>query len=548
MLRRAPIVLTLFLTLVISMTLSIAGTAAPVGGADAERAKAKGKPSLSASPKRPLQGNTVKLRTTLPTKFKRKVTLQRQSGKKWKSVARKSTKPSGKVRFKVSVPVDVKFRVKAKAVRHSGRRFPAVTTKTRSVRVTLRAELASQTASGTAGNAESGSSDVSDDGRYVVFSSEATDLMSGVSGYAPGNAQIFLRDRKTGSVVLVSAAAPGVAANGSSIWPRISGNGRHVVFASSASNLVANDNAGFQDIFRWDRVSGSLVRISVAGAGGDANASSHDPSISADGELIAFSTQASNIDGDDTNGLSDIYLWDANTGECDRISRDAAGNDPNGASFSGVVSANGAYITYSSAASDLSFNDDNSAVDVFRVKRTGGLPAVVSRGVGGSGDAAASTGPAASSANGRYVAFASLADNLVPGGSPDNGKLNVFVRDMTTQTTVLVSSKPGGGPTGDHSLPPGWVSNDGRFVVFTSLAPDLVAGDTNSSADVFVWDRSKARSKMLVTNRASGLPNGPIFEPRVTPDMRWMVFYSTAGNLVRRDSNGLLDSFVWRLK
>jgi hypothetical protein len=270
--------------------------------------------------------------------------------------------------------------------------------------------------------------------------------------------------------------------------------------------------------------------------------------MSATGDVIAYSTEATDIDTDDDNGLSDIYAWDADTGESDRVSQDLVGDDPNGSSTSGVVSANGAYVTFASAASDLSLGDSNGKRDVFRHELAGGGTAIVSRGVSDPGNDDTSSSSAQMSADGRYVAFASLADNLVPGGSPDNGKLNVFLRDMVTQTTVLVSSDPSGGPTDNHSLPPSWVSADGQRVMFTSLATDLVPGDANGAkADALVWDRATGRSARVLRNRHGDQPNDAVYEPVPSADGRWLGFYSVATDLVPGDTDPKSDSYVWRM-
>jgi Tol biopolymer transport system component len=534
----------------ISLLLAATGAVAPTSAAPADDgAERKKKPVLTSSPALPLQGTTLTLRTKLPTKFKRKTQLQQRSGPTWVTVARRKTKRNGKVAFQVVAGGDATYRVLAKKTKHRGKRYKKLVTKPHAAPVTLRAELVSATPAGVSPGGESGSVDLSADGRYVVFASSATTLVPGVTGYVPEQANVFLRDRATGVTTLVSHATAGatVAGNNGSFWPRVSADGRYVVFVSVADDLVAGDDEGHQDIFRWDRNTGNIIRISEAGAGGDANASSHDPSMSADGHVIAYTTEAANIDSDDDNGLFDVYAWDADTGESDRVSIDVLGDDPNGPSHSGIVSANGAYVSFASEAGDLTFNDTNGVRDVFRRDLAGGT-AIVSRGVSAAGDGATSASGAAISSDGRYVAFSSAADNLVPGGSPDNGKLNVFIRDLVADSTALVSRDPSGGPTSDHSLSPGWVSDDGRYVSYPSLAADLVAGDTNGFADAFLWDRTTDTSSIIVRSSQWGPVNGNVYEPVVTPDLRWVAFYSTATNLVPGDPNPTSDAYVWRLQ
>jgi Tol biopolymer transport system component len=535
------------IALLLAVTGAVVTTSAAPADDGVERRK---KPVLTPSPALPLQGTALTLRTKLPTKFKRKAQLQQRGGTSWVTVARRKTKRNGKVAFEIVAAGDATYRVLAKKTKHRGKKYKKVVTKPHTAPVTLRAELVSVTPAGVSPGAESGSVDLSADGRYVVFASDATTLVPGVTGYVPEQSNVFLRDRSTGVTTLVShaTAGPTVAGNSTSSWPRISADGRHVVFVSYADDLVAGDDEGHQDVFRWDRTTGNIIRISEAGAGGDTDGSSHDPSISADGDVIAFTTEATNIDSDDDNGLFDVYAWDADTGESDRVSVDVLGGDSNGPSHSGIVSANGSYVSFASQAGDLVFNDTNDVRDVFRRDLAGATTAIVSRGVSAAGDGATAASGAAISSDGRYVAFSSTADNLVPGGSPDNGKLNVFLRDLVAQSTVLVSRDPSGGPTSDHSLSPGWVSDDGRYVTYPSLAADLVPGDTNGFADAFLWDRTTDASSIIVRSSQSGPVNGNVYEPVVTPDLQWVGFYSTATNLVPGDTGPTSDAYVWRLQ
>ncbi|GAB3249504.1 TolB family protein [Nocardioides dilutus] len=509
------------------------------------------KPTLTVSPAAPLQGTAATFRTRLPTKVKRPALLQRKDGQGWVKVAKGSSKPNGKVVFKnVVVPGDAQWRVRAKAVWRGGDKLRAVTTKVRQVGVTLRAELVSATPSGgSTGTASSGAS-ISDDGRYVAFASSSSLLVPGTTGYVAGQTQIFLRDRTTGTTRLVShqPGAPTLAGGGPSWWPRLSADGRFVVFVSSAEDLVAGDTGGHQDIFRWDQVTGTTIRVSEDVVGSNPDGDSYDPSVSADGGVVAYTASATDIDLDDDNGVNDVYVWRASSGESEWVSTDVLGGESNEASGSAIVSAPGTFVSFSSAASDLVFNDDNGKRDVFRRNLAAGTTALVSRGVSAGGDDNASSGRSAISPDGRYVAFASLADNLVTDGPADNGKLNVFVRDMTAGATVLVSRGPGGAPTSGHSLPPEWVSSDGSRVLYTSIAPDLVLGDTNGVlADALIWERSSGTSALVVRNRFGGQPNGSVFEPSITPDGRWLAFHSTATDLVPQDLGPDSDSYVWRM-
>lgn len=521
---------------------SLCGVAAITPGEAAQSAVRP--PAPSATPAVPLQGTSVTLRAKLPTKFRRPAVLQMSSGSGWHAVARKKTRRTGRVAFTVTAPGDVWYRVRARAIRYHGHRYPALTTKSRRVRATLRSELVTGTPAGKASGQESGFVRLSADGRYVVFHSSATNLVPGVTGYLPDSTHVFLRDRATRATVLVDGISASQVGNGSSSRPGISRDGRYVTFASSADDLVTGDDNERQDIFRWDRTNGDIIRVSEAGAGGDADEDSYDPVISGDGSRIAYSSDATNIDAADDNGVSDIYFWDAGTDESDRVSEQLLGGDPNGPSYAPSIAADGASVAFQSSASDLVFNDTNGTADVFRRNLVAETTARVSVATSGQPNGY-STQPAISG-TGRYVAFASQADNLVAGGSPDNGSTNVFVRDLTLGSTVLVSRDRVSGPTNNMSYGASSISDDGRLVTFPSLASDLVAGDTNGVADGFLWDRATGRVSMIVRDKLWGLPNGATYEPVLSADGRWVAFYSVATDLVPGDTTALTDGFVWR--
>lgn len=530
--------------LVVAALLTGASTAAP----SARPAK---KPRLTLAPASPLQGTTATFRTKVPTKAKktRPVVLQRQVGGSWVTVRRGRSTKSGKVVLtKVVVPGESAWRLTAKRVRTRRGVLPKVVSKVRPVRPVPRAQLVSATPGGVSGGGESGSVDLSADGRWVSFASSSPSLVPGTSGYVVGRSQVFLRDRVTGTTRLVSHATgtPTVVGDGDSFWARISRDGRYVVFVSTADDLVADDDAGYQDVFRWDRVTGTTTRVSVNGMGGETTGHSYDSSVSADGGLVAFSTEA-DLSGDDDNGAFDVYLWRAGTGATEPVSVDVLGGVANGASSSGILSADGAYVSYSSAASDLVFNDTNGVRDIFRRNLAAGSNALVSRGVSAAADDASTGGRTAISADGRYVAFASLADNLVADQPADNDRLHLFVRDLQTQSTVMVSRTPSGAPATGHAIPAGWISADGSRVLYTTLAPEIAPGAAVERAVAVVWDRATGRNTTVLVDRYGGPPDGAVYEPVLSDDGHWLGFYSTATDLLRTDPGATSDVYVWRM-
>ena len=399
-------------------------------------------------------------------------------------------------------------------------------------------ERFSLSSAGGEANGESRHASTSADGRYVAFESAATNL--GPNLATNGSRHVFVRDRLRGVTEIVSVSSAGVQGNGDSSRPSISADGRFVAFESAATNLVAHDVGPWTDVFVRDRKLGATVMASLDSSGAQRGGDSHEPSISADGRYVAFTSPGA-FDPVDTNVLDDVYVRDLSTGTTTRASVGGTGNEGDAASGSPSISSDGRYVAFLSAATTLVAGDTNSVADVFvhdLVAETTERASVDSAGVEGNVEC---IGRPAISSDGRYVAFESLASNLV--ASDVNGVADVFVRDRTLGTTELASVGVGGtqgdGDSGDPVLSP-----DGRFVVFDSVASTLVAGDTNGVADVFLRDR-----QALTTDRASvesaGLEgNAASGVPAISADGRYLTFESDATNLVVLDANGASDVFL----
>jgi Tol biopolymer transport system component len=321
---------------------------------------------------------------------------------------------------------------------------------------------------------------ISADGRFVAFTSHATNL---ASGDTPNASDVFVRDRQTGTTEVVSSS--GVSANTGAGMPAISADGRFVAFWSSDPNLVTGDTNGSSDLFVRDRETGSVERVNVASDGTQANRQQHlgISGISADGRFVGFLSDASNLVPGDTNGTVDVFVHDRLTGGTARASVSSDGAEANGASAPAAISADGRFVTFNSEASNLVPSDTNGQRDIFVHDRLTGETERVN--VSSSGDEAnADTYIPALSANGRFVAFDSVATNL---GAP-GGTWQVFVHDRQTAETDWIRTDNGavqafyGGTLA--------ISADGSAVVFTSSASDLVDGDTNGVPDVFVNVRS----------------------------------------------------------
>ena len=345
---------------------------------------------------------------------------------------------------------------------------------------TIRISLSS---SGKQGNGASASPDIASQGRYVTFQSDASNL---VSGDRNGAKDIFVRDLTTNTTSRVSLASSGGEGNGASQYPSVSADGRYVAFLSSASNLVTGDSNGVDDVFVRDAVSGTTARVSISSSGTQANgASSAPPAISGDGRYVAFASSASNLVPGDANGITDIFVHDRTTGTTTRVSLSSFGEEANSGSSNPVISSDGRYVAFDSAASNLVPNDLNHWTDIFIHELSSGRTTRVSVTSDGT-EADSASGDPAISADGRYVAFWSAATNLAT--SDTNGAYDVFLHDVTTETTerTSVSSTGSGGSRRSEAAD---VSGDGRYVTFQSDSPNLVSGDTNNYTDAFVRDR-----------------------------------------------------------
>jgi len=326
---------------------------------------------------------------------------------------------------------------------------------------------------------------ISGDGRFVAFGSAASDL---VANDTNGTLDVFVHDRQTAVTTRVSVDSAGVEGNGFSGVPSISADGRFVAFESLASNLVANDSNGTRDAFVHDRQTGSTTRVSVDSAGVQANSSSTSPSLSSEGRFVAFSSGASNLVANDINGTNDVFVHDRLTGTTTRVSVGSDSVQANGSSGGASISADGRLIAFSSVATDLvGTSDTNGVRDVFVHDRQTALTTRVSvNSAGAQGNGLSYSSKSSISADGRFVAFQSAASNLV--ANDTNGSEDVFLHDRQTGTTARVSLDSAAlQANGSSSVPS--ISADGRIVAFLSLASNLVANDSNGFMDVFVSNR-----------------------------------------------------------
>ncbi len=385
------------------------------------------------------------------------------------------------------------------------------------------------------------------------------------------------------STVRVSIGSGGSEANGASGGAVISVDGRIVAFPSLASNLVSGDTNGTSDVFVLDRLTGITTRVSVDSGGAEIAAPSDYPSISADGRYVAFETTThpkpghtvpilfvrdrelgvttlvcatpasgrffSSVSADGRSiayvcfgffPTTQVYVSDLQSGTRTQVSVNSSGEASNGSDGFPSISADARWVSFFSTGTNLVSKDSNGVGDVFVHDRQTGTTTRVSVGDAGAQANGASL-ESSISVNGRFVTFRSLATNLVL--SDTNAVSDVFVHDRDTGTTSRISLDSSGIEGNGESLAP-WISGDGRLVAFSSLASNLIPGDSNSAADTFVRDRQTGTTMLASVDSGGNLANGQSSTTSISFEGRYVSFSSSASNLVTGDTNGVTDAFV----
>jgi CSLREA domain-containing protein len=401
---------------------------------------------------------------------------------------------------------------------------------------------------GVEGNGVSHSSSISADGRFVAFESAASNLVPGDTNNVY---DIFVYDRQSRTVERVSVASDGTQGNdstnfsvfGSPSAPSIDASGRFVAFRSFASNLVPGDTNQAEDIFVYDRQNRTTERVNVANDGTQANASSYSeaPSISADGRFVTFESTASNLVPGDTNQARDIFVYDRQTRKTERVNvaNDGTQASNSSTSFTPSISADGRFVAFRSGATNLLPPNSPFSSGILVYDRQNHTIETVSTG---------SYDPPSISADGRFVAFTADGAGLgVPGDTNQLPDVYVYDRQNHTYDRVNVASDGTQANAWTFEGAPS-ISADGRFVAFRSVASNLVPGDTNLANDVFVFDRqNRTINRVNVANdgtQANGNSNNTSYFVSLSADGRFVSFDSDATNLVADDSGAAIDVFV----
>jgi Tol biopolymer transport system component len=380
---------------------------------------------------------------------------------------------------------------------------------------------------------------LSADGRLVAFSSAASNL---VPGDTNGATDVFVHDRQAGVTERVSVASDGTEANESSSGVSISPDGRYVAFLSTADNLVPDKTTWWHDVFVHDRQAGVTERVSVASDGREANWGSEGPvSVSISGH-VAFTSQATNLVPGVTGSWLKVYVRDLEAGTTEVISVSSSGTVNNQNAFGPSISADGRHVAFTSRAGNLVPGKSTINNDVFVRDRQAGITERVSVASDGS-EVDGHSGQASISADGGYVAFTSEAIDLVPDKTTSLD--DVFVHDRQAGTTERVSAAADGTESDDDSGRPS-ISAEGRYVAFESSATNLVAGGTTGELQIFVHDLQSGASELM-----SVAPDGSEGDEwsgssSISADGRFVAFTSLAGNLVAGGTRNRGDVYVAR--
>ena len=390
----------------------------------------------------------------------------------------------------------------------------------------------------------------------VAISPDAGQIafVSGQAGLAPGAAggflNVYVENLYSGGVSLASSSSSGVGADADVLNPVFGGYG--LGFMTAADNLVAGDTNGVEDLFIKNTQDGSIARVSTDSSGGQANGPSMDLAFANGDSRIGFTSWASNLVANDTNGVGDVFGKDLITGAVTLISSDSSGVEGNGQSNHVAFSLDGTKAVFESAASNLVAGDTNGSAsvytpDIFLKNLVTGQTTRVSTDSSGHEANAGSFAPVIS-ADGTKVVFSSDASNLAPGDT--NGVSDIFIKDLVTGVTTRISTDASGGQANGPSGHP-VLSFDGTEVAFHSDASNLAPGDTNGASDVFVKNMTTGAVTLLSSdghgapgNGDSGDPAMPFYFDVLLAQYSLVAFPSNASNLVPGDSNGASDVFV----
>jgi hypothetical protein len=399
--------------------------------------------------------------------------------------------------------------------------------------VTLRASMAM---GGVQAQGNSERAKLSGDGSTLVFNSDARDL---VPGDFRGFDDVFAFNTITGAMSLVSTTWQGGWAEGDSSQPYISRNGRWVAFYSWSPDIVALDTNGMPDAFVRDLIANETHLVSLSSSEVQSNGPVHPTDITPDGMYVVMVGDASNLVAGDTNWFNDCFVRDRYLGNTERVSVSSQEVEGNGGSWACTVSEDGNLFTFVSEASNLVPGDTNGEWDVFLRNRSAGTTTRLSLRQGG----AQCTGRASDayiSDNGQFVAITTT-DPLLP--IDTNDREDVYLIEVATGNKTLISARQDGLSANWSSRCSG-IAPAGNRVLFSTDATDLILPDRNGSqSDLIIWEQATGNTRVLYSS--TGIQqNDWAWYGDMSADGRIVTIGSRANNLVANDTNGDEDVFV----
>lgn len=528
-----------------------------------------------------IAGERVPVAGSLSPRVKRPVVLQQRAGSKWRTIARGKTTSKGRYAFAVTAGAGpAAYRVQAPRTKIKRKKYRARTSAVRQIIPT--AQSAALGASGTVTQGQplavTASFSPARPGRVVrlqtlvesewrdvgtatqdgsgqaalsitpaavgtIYVRVATDASGGAAGVISGHHKVTVLAPPppvNPFVEWVSRTIGDARIDGYARTPDVSGDGRYVVFASEATNLVTIDSDEVTHIYLRDRQLGTTTPVDVTPYGSFGNGKAADPAISADGRFVTYTSASSDLVARDGNGVRDVFMWDRENGSTRLVSTNAAGRSANGPSEGstlGNISADGRYVAYQSEASDLPGSTTTNP-KIYRYDRTTFTSTMVSVSISRQQPDGESRNVTISD-DGQIVAFQSTATSLV---APSNttGSYQVYRADMSRESPGigLVSHGPSSAVYGDdHSSAPR-ISGDGTVIAFSSRAGNLVTGDINQQDDAFVADVKDA-SMTLISDAPNGDPgNGTAYASAPSYDGRYVYFGSSSTNIGPGNPNG----------
>jgi Tol biopolymer transport system component len=396
-------------------------------------------------------------------------------------------------------------------------------------------DLVSADASGVAGNDQSFKPSISGDGRYVAFESEAANLVPGDINLLR---DVFVKDTQTGTILMASTTSGGQLADGLSKSAYLARNGVWVVFSSNAENLDPAPDPNFlYDIYLRNLATGAVIHVTPPATGSLTfpDNDCHHPSVTDGGRFVAFESAATNLIANDTNNRADVFVRDTVTNITYLASASSPGVPANGLSLEPMISGSGRYLVYQSGATDLVPGITLPEFHIYLFDSGIGTTTLLSQSGGTPGNGVSSSPRI--SRSGDYAVFTSNASNLVPNDT--NGESDIFVYDVANQTLSRESLATGGNQLSDVSLF-GSISDDGRFVTFSSAAPELPGG-SNSAHQIYLRDRQLNVTILLSRSPAAQLGDSTSHGAVISATTLDVVYSTSATNLLDSDTNGHQD-------